>query len=101
MSMNKLAPPISSTPFCMVRRSESALSRWGKYESCARFAITRGPAMKPACAATNSSRASDASVATTNQSPRGSPKGWTFPASIFASVQFIVLPSMWWTPSSR
>ena len=83
-SMRKDAPPISSTPFCMVRRSLSAPNRCGRKESCARFAITRGPAMNPAWAATNSSSASEAMVMNTYQSPTGSGPRWKAPASISA-----------------
>ena len=76
--------PIRSTPFCIVRRSESALNRWGRNESWARFAITRGPAMKPACAATKSSSASEAMVTTTYQWPNGMGPRWRPPASMSA-----------------
>ena len=48
-------PPMSSTPFCMLSRSESAAKRCGSHESTAMFAITRGPSTKPVCAATKSS----------------------------------------------
>ncbi len=60
-------PPISSTPFCMLRRSESAANRWGSHESTAMFAMTRGPSTKPAWAAMKSSPASLQSARSTNQ----------------------------------
>ena len=85
-SIRNEAPPIKSTPFCMVRRSLRAPKRCGKKESWARLAITRGPAMNPACAATNSSRASDAMVTITYQWPMGSGPRWKLPASICASM---------------
>ncbi len=53
---------MSSTPFCIVSRSESCANRCGSHESVAMLAITRGPSMKPACAATKRSAASATSV---------------------------------------
>ena len=55
------------TPFCMLRRSESAAKRWGSHESTAMLAMTRGPSTKPACAAMKSSPASLQSAMSTNQ----------------------------------
>ena len=60
-------PPMSMTPFCMLRRSESAAKRCGSHESTAMFAMTRGPSTKPACAAMKSSPASLQSATSTNQ----------------------------------
>ena len=54
------------------------------------FAITRGPSMKPACAATKRSSASDSSVMKTNHWPTGRLAMRTFPASFAASSEFIV-----------
>src|SRR6266516_4521207 len=65
-SASREAPPISSTPYDIVSRSESWLKRCGMYESTAMFAITRGPSMNPACPATTSSSASDSSETKTN-----------------------------------
>ena len=58
-----MAPtPMSSTPSFVVRRSDSDAKRCGSHESTAMLAMTRGPSMKPVCAATNRSAPSDASV---------------------------------------
>ncbi len=58
---------MSMTPFCMLRRSESAAKRCGSHESTAMLAMTRGPSTKPVCAATKSSPASLDSATSTNQ----------------------------------
>ena len=54
------------------------------------FAITRGPSMKPAWAATKSSRASERSVTKTNHFPTGRPKTRTWPATFPANREFMV-----------
>ena len=100
-SMNNEVAPIRSTPFCMVRRELRAPKRCGSQESCAMFAITRGPSMKPACAATNSSRASEVSVMTTKPLPTGIPARLQLPASLSASTAFIVFPGSGCTSMSR
>ena len=61
---------MSSTPFLMVSRSESAESACGSQESVAMLAMTRGPSRKPACAATKSSAPSLSSAAITNHLPK-------------------------------
>ena len=63
--------PIRTTPFCMVRRSESDEKRLGSHESIAMFAMTRGPSMKPAWAATRSSAPSERIVTRARTLPRG------------------------------
>ena len=52
--------------------AERARSGGATTSRAAMFAITRGPSMKPACAATKSSSASEARVTTTYQWPSGS-----------------------------
>ena len=54
------------------------------------FAITRGPSMNPACAATKSRSASESSVMNTNHFPTGSPRSCTWPATFPASSEFMV-----------
>ena len=56
------------------------------------FDMTRGPSMKPVCAATNSSAASATSVSTTNHFPKPTRS---------TSTAFIVLPGSDVAPTSR
>src|SRR6266516_6035635 len=65
-SASSEAPPIRSTPYDIVRRSESWLKRCGMYESTAMFAITRGPSMNHVYPATTSSSATDSNETKTN-----------------------------------
>ena len=53
------AMPMTSTPFRMVSRSESAANFLGNHESMAMFAMTRGPPMNPVCEATTSKAPSE------------------------------------------
>ncbi len=53
---------MSRMPSCMERRLESWAKRCGSQESFAMLDMTRGPSMKPACAATKSSAVSAPSV---------------------------------------
>ncbi len=82
------APPMRRTPFWVVRRSERAQNRWGNQESTAMVAMTRGPAMRPAWAATTRRRASDTSTRKMKTPPKGRPS-----AMRSARTAFIVFPS--------
>src|SRR5215831_492374 len=84
------AAEISVTPSFIVSRSERWANWWGSQESVAMLAITRGPSMKPVCAATNSSAVSAASVSTMNQRPSGSPSTLKPSAKRLTSTAFIV-----------
>jgi hypothetical protein len=57
--------------------------------------------MKPACAATKRSRASESSVTQTNHCPTGIPLIWKSPAKRSASTAFIVCPATGVTWSRR
>ncbi len=78
-----------TTPFCMVSRSESDEKRLGSHESMAMFAMTRGPSMKPACAATRSRAPSEKIVTTASALPRGQ-----WPNMAPARMALRVLPSV-------
>ena len=93
ISVASEAPPMSRTPSCMVSRSESWAKRCGSQESWAMLDMTRGPSMKPAWAATKSSRASETSVTTTKAWPAGRPKGVQPEAKRSSRTAFMVFPS--------
>ncbi len=65
------------------------------------LAMTRGPSMKPAWAATKSSAASATSVTTTKTWPAGQPAGLQASAKRATRTAFIVLPSSGATWKSR
>ena len=65
------------------------------------FAMTRGPSMKPAWAATNSSAASASSASATKPAPSGRPPGRHPPAKRSSSEAFIVFPASGVTWNSR
>ena len=67
--------PSMRMPFAVVSRSESDAKRRGSHESTAMLDMTRGPSMKPACAATSSSAPSDASTSKTKILPSGHAEG--------------------------
>ncbi len=92
-SASAAAPPIMRTPFAVVSRSESDPKRCGNHESRAMFAMTRGPSMNPACAATKRRSVSERSVITMNHFPIGSPPGWKFPATSSTRTAFMVFSS--------
>src|SRR5437870_5585587 len=92
-SASSAAPLMSSTPFCIVRRSDSWAKRCGSQESVDMFAMTRGPSMKPACAATKSRHASDASVTRTNWAPTAQLPTRKSPANWLARTAFMVRPA--------
>src|SRR5262245_56189748 len=58
--------PIKSIPLCVVSRSDKLENQWGTQESSAMLANTRGPSMKPACAATTRRAPSENIVSRTN-----------------------------------
>ncbi len=78
---------MSTIPFCVVSRSDSAANRRGIQLSTAMLASTRGPSMKPACAATTSRMPSENSVTTARIFPPGSGA-----VMVSTSTAFSVLP---------
>ena len=66
------------------------------------LAMTRGPSMKPACAATKSSAASEKSTVTLKILPSGSAPRCQPPASFSTSSAFIVFQqvSFSWQPGT-
>ena len=100
-STTSAVAPMSTTPLAVVRRAESEANRRGSHESTAMFDITRGPSMKPACAATRSRAASEASTRKTKILPRGRPKSRQLPAKASTRTPFKVLPSAGATLKSR
>ncbi len=63
------ASPIAITPSCVTRRALRLAKRRGSQRSVAIVASTRGPSIKPVCAATNSSAPSVSSVNVTIGAP--------------------------------
>ena len=94
-SSSSAAPPINATPLCMVSRSDSAENLWGSHESTAMFAMTLGPSMKPVCAPTSRSAASERSVRSANPPPAGNAA-----KTFSARAAFKVCPSAGETPAS-
>ena len=92
---------MSSTPFCMVSRSESAEKRCGNHESTAMLAMIRGPARKPLWEATKSSRASEMSTRITKIRPGQVEPKWRPATKASASAAFMVLPCCGKTLSNR
>ena len=78
---------MSWIPFWVVSRSDSAANRRGIQLSTAMLASTRGPSMKPACAATTSRIPSENSVTTDSTRPPGSGA-----VMVSTSTAFSVLP---------
>ena len=62
--------PINNTPFWVTKRSLNEAKCVGIQRSTAMFASTRGPPIKPVCAAMNSNAADEASAAMTKPFPR-------------------------------
>ena len=91
------ARPMNRMPFWTTRRSERCMNRLGTQESMAMLPRTRGPSMKPVCAATKRMAPSDTRMIPSSQTPSGKPPIFQVPMSVSRSEAFRVLPATCWT----
>ena len=95
------ARPMNRMPFWTTSRSDRCMKRLGTQESMAMLPRTRGPSMKPVCAATKRMAPSDTRMIPRSQTPSGKPPIFQVPMSVSRSEAFRVLPATCWTFVSR